>query len=392
MAPPPRRSVDALAADLFAPLLRPQPPGAAWTVLSHDTEQGLCLTLARGDRVLLVELEARDEARDCYARTRRFNVCVRPRFGGDDLTEAERRLVSGVVATVRQREARLPVLDARPAAPRASAVREVSASRVLIAEGRGQYYLNPYAGCMIGCPYCYVGDRADFSRALESQPSYPWGRWVDVKVDAPEVLRREVRGLPPGPVRMSPILTDPYQPLERTYRVTRRCLEVLLEAGFSPVILTRGARVAEDVELLARFPRAAVGLSIPTDDDAVRARFEPGADPIEARVEALARCHAAGLRTFVVVQPMLPMDPARLVDLTAPHADVARVDRMHDLDRAGALYDGCPEAMTEGFFARTGDALRAGFAARGVTVDALDDLDTLLGPAGQGSGRSSSAP
>ncbi len=381
MTTPARRAVDALAADLFAPLLRPQPAGAGWAAVSHDAEQGLCLTLARGDRVLLVELEARDKGRDCYARTRRFNVCVRPRFGGGDLTEPERRLVAGVVATVRQREGRLAVLGGRPPAARASAVREVSASRVLVAEGRGQYYLNPYAGCMIGCPYCYVGDRADFSRGLESQPPYAWGRWVDVKVDAPEVLRREVRSLPPGPVRMSPILTDPYQPLERTYRVTRRCLEVLLEAGFSPVILTRGARVVEDLDLLARFPRAAVGLSIPTDDDAVRARFEPGADPVGARLEALARCRAAGLRTFVAVQPMLPMDPARLVALTAPHAHAARVDRMHDVERARPLYEaaGCPEAATDGFFERTGAALRAGYAARGVPVDDLDDMDALLG-------------
>ena len=194
----PTRVVDALAADLFAPLLRPQPPGARWVAVSHDAEQGLCLTLACGDRVLLIELEDRDEGRDCYARTRRFNVCVRPRFGGGDLTESERRLVAGVVATVRQREVRLPVLDARPTAVRASAVREVSATRVLIPEGRGQYYLNPYAGCMIGCPYCYVGDRADLSRALEGQPQYGWGRWVDVKVDAPERLwnRPFVRAVP----------------------------------------------------------------------------------------------------------------------------------------------------------------------------------------------------
>ena len=314
-------------------------------------------------------------------RTRRFNVCVRPRFGGDDLTDAERRLVNGVVATVRQRENRLPLAEARPEATRASAVREVSATRVLIAEGRGQYYLNPYAGCMIGCPYCYVGDRADLSRALDGQARHAWGRWVDVKVDAPEVLRQEVRSLPPGPVRMSPILTDPYQPLERTYRITRQCLEVLLEAGFSPVILTRGARVVEDLDLLARFPRAAVGLSIPTDDDGVRAHFEPGADPVEARMEALARCREAGLRTFLAVQPMLPMDPARLVALTAPHAHVVRIDRMHDLERVGDLYRsaGCPEAMTEEFFARTGEALRAGFSAHGVRLDGLDDMEALLG-------------
>ena len=272
-------------------------------------------------------------------------------------------------------------MAARPEATRASAVREVSVARVLIPEGRGQYYLNPYAGCMIGCPYCYVGDRADLSRAFDGQAPYAWGRWVDVKVDAPEVLRREVRALPPGPVRMSPILTDPYQPLERTYRITRQCLEVLLEAGFSPVILTRGARVVEDLDLLARFPRAAVGLSIPTDDDAVRARFEPGADPVEARIDALARLRAAGLRTFIAVQPMLPMNPARLVDLTAPHAHVARIDRMYDLDRAAHLYVAADatEAMTDDYFARTGEALRSGFAARGVRVDALDDLDALLG-------------
>jgi DNA repair photolyase len=235
---------------------------------------------------------------------------------------------------------------------------------------------------MIGCPFCYVAPRADLSRALDGQARRAWGRWVDVKVDAPEVLRREVRSLPPGPVRMSPILTDPYQPVERTYRVTRRCLEVLLEAGFSPVVLTRGARVVEDVELLARFPRAAVGLSIPTDDDAVRRRFEPGADPIDARLDALAQCRAAGLRTFIAVQPMLPMDPARLVDLSAPHAHVARVDRMYSLDRVRHLYDaaGCPEAMTDEFFARTGAALSEGYAARGVHVDALDDMDALLGP------------
>jgi DNA repair photolyase len=377
---PPRRATEALAADLFAPLLRPQPPGAAWRVVSFDAEQGLCLTLARGDRVLLVELEPRDEALDCYARTARFNVYARPRFGGDDLSAEERRLVDAVVVSVRRREGRLPLLDDRPAAERASAVREVSVARALIPEGRGNYYLNPYAGCMIGCPFCYVDARADLSRALDGQARHAWGRWVDVKVDLPEVLRREVRALPPGPVRISPILTDPYQPLERTYRVTRRCLEVLLEGGFSPVVLTRGARVVEDIPLLARFPRAAVGVSIPTDDDAVRAHFEPGADPVAARVDALAQLHAAGVRTFVAVQPMLPMDPARLVDLVAPHAPVARIDRMYKLDAVAHLYAaaGCPEAMTDAFFARTSAALREGFAARGVRVDDLDDMDAVL--------------
>lgn len=380
---PVARASERYGAALFAPLLRAQPPGSQWAVVSHDTEQGLCISLARGARVLLVEFEPRDDAAPCFARTRRFNVSVRPRFDDGELDDGERRLVQGVVAVVRAREGALPVLSPRPAPERASAVRAVRASRVLVPEGRGQYYLNPYAGCMIGCPYCYVDDRADLSRALDGQPRHAWGRWVDVKVDAPEVLRREVRHLPPGPVRMSPILTDPYQPLERTYRITRGCLEVLLEAGFSPVVLTRGARVVEDIDLLARFERAAVGLSIPTDDDAMRARFEPGADPVDARLDALARLHGAGLRTFVTVQPMLPMDPAALVARAAPFAHVARVDRMHGVERLRPLYEaaGCVEAMEDAFFERTGAALREGFAARGVRVDPLDDMDALLGGA-----------
>ncbi len=372
----------AAAADLFAPLLRAQPAEASWRVVSFDAEQGLCLTLARGDRVMLVELEPRDDALDCLARTRHFNVCARTRPGNGTLDEAEHRLVAGVVSVVRAREGRLlPLAAPRPAPARPSAVREITVDRVLVPEGRGQYYLNPYAGCMIGCPYCYVDTRADLSRRLDGQPALPWGRWVDVKVNAPEVLAREVRTLPPGPVRMSPILTDPYQPLEKTFRVTRRCLEVLLAHGFLPVILTRGARVVEDLDLLTRFPRLAVGMSIPTDDDSVRAAFEPGADPIEARLDALARCHAAGLRTFVAVQPALPMDPARLVSLVAPHAHVARIDRMYALDRTMALYNraGCPEAAGDDFFRRTAAALREGFAARGVHVDDLDDLGVLLG-------------
>ncbi|MBK8696325.1 MAG: radical SAM protein [Deltaproteobacteria bacterium] len=198
-AEPVVRASERYGAELFAPLLRAQPPGAQWAVVSYDTEQGLCISLARGERVLLVELEPRDESLPCFARTRRFNVSARPRFGGDDLDDGERRLVTGVVAVVRAREGALPVLTERREPARASAVRAVRASRVLVPEGRGQYYLNPYAGCMIGCPYCYVDERADLSRALEGEARHAWGRWVDVKVDAPEVLRREVRDLPPGP-------------------------------------------------------------------------------------------------------------------------------------------------------------------------------------------------
>src|ERR1700722_18369379 len=224
------RALDAIASELLEPLRRAEPTPAQWRLIGWDDEQGLQVSLARGDQVLMVELEALDAGRPCYARTARFNVCARPSFQADRPLESdERRVVDQFVAMIRSRERTLPLL-ARARAARGAEVREIEVDRLLMPEGRGHYYINPYAGCMIGCAFCYVADRAELSHSLEGAASLPWGRYVDVKTNAAEVLRREVREHPPGIVRLSPILTDPYQPLEKRYRVTRGCLEVLHDA------------------------------------------------------------------------------------------------------------------------------------------------------------------
>lgn len=331
--------------------------------------------------MILVELEDRDETRRCFARTRRFNVCARAEFAADpELSEVERRAVDQIVALVRAREDGLPEGSSEPV--RRAQLREILVERVLVPEGPRRYYLNAYSGCAIGCGFCYVAERADLSRRLAGLPSVPWGAHVDVKVNAAEVLRREIESgrFPPGLVRMSPILTDPYQPLERTYRITRSCLEVLLGAGFTPAILTRAARVTEDLELLRRFERAAIGFSIPTDDDRVRRLFEPRADSVDARIDALRACREARLLTCVVIQPMLPMNPARLVELVAPLVRAVRIDRMHSMDRVAAVYEkhGLLDAATDEFFESTRAALVQGFRARSVKVDEADDLTGLL--------------
>jgi DNA repair photolyase len=139
--------------------------------------------------------------------------------------------------------------------------------------------------------------------------------------------------------------------------------------------------VVDDLDVLRRFPRAAVGFSVPTDDDRVRRAFEPGADPVEERIEALARCREAGLRTFAVVQPVLPMDPARLVALLAPHVQAVRIDCMHSVERVRHLYEdaGMLHAMAPGFYPPLEQALRAGFAARGIPLDPMDDMRGLVG-------------
>jgi DNA repair photolyase len=376
---PVKRGIEGIARTLLAPFLSGGSPFSGRTLIGWDAEQGICLTFEGEQACLLLEFEQRNDRLDCYTRTARFNVCVRRQFEDAPLSEADRRFVDHVVAVVREREALLPA-GARPVADRKTAVREVLVERVLMPEGRNQYYINPYVGCMIGCTFCYVIDRADFSRRLEGLPQLPWGHYLDVKINAAAVLRRETQAVKRGVVRMSPILTDPYQPVERRYRITRQCLEVLHETALAPVVLTRACRILDDLELLKRFPRAMVGFSIPTDADEYRRIFEPDADPIADRVEALRAVHGAGVRTFAVIQPVLPMNVGRLVAQIAPFVEVVRLDRMYAGERVQHLYDehGLGAFATEEFAETTICELVEAFRSRGVRVDTLDDWERLL--------------
>lgn len=383
-ASPTPRAIRRRLDDALAPFLGSlidgtlSPPG--WKLTGWDVEQGICLTYESRTACILVEFEARNESLGCYARTDRFNICARRQLEDRPLSQTDRELVDAVVAAVREREGVLPTGE-RPEGGAKTMVREILVDRLLMPEGGRQYYINPYVGCMIACPFCYVIDRADFSRRLEGLPELPWGRFLDVKVNAAEVLRRETRLLRSGIVRLSPILTDPYQPAERRYRITRQCLEVLAATDLAPVVLTRAPRIVEDLELFKRFRRALVGFSIPTDADEYRRIFEPRADPIEARLAALRAFHAAGVRTFAVIQPVLPMNADRLVEKIAPFVTVVRLDRMYLGERVRHLYrkHGLDAFATEAYAEETIDRLARAFRARGVAVDPLDRLEPLLG-------------
>lgn len=378
-AQPVKRYIDEVARDLFGPLLK-SPPAPEWKLVGWDAEQGLCLTFQRKENVILVEFEDRDEWRDCYTRTARFNVCCRRQFEADlPMSEHDRLLVDSVAAVVRDRESRLPNID-RPTTSRRRAVREILVDRVLIPEGRGQYYINPYVGCMIGCTFCYVVERADLSRRLEGLPYMPWGHYVDVKLNAAEVLRREVFENPPGIVRLSPIVTDPYQAIERKYRITRQCLEILRESGYRVMIMTRAVRITDDLDLIRSFNEAAVGFSIPTDIDEYRRIFEPGADPVEERIQALETFHAAGVPTVALIQPVLPMNVKRLVDIVAPVVKAVRIDRMNAMHLVRRLYEenNLQESASDAFFKEHEHLLKEAFSARGVVIHDMDDLGSLM--------------
>lgn len=374
-----RRYVDEVVDRLLDPLIN-QSPKAPWKLLGWDAEQGISVTLQKGDAVVLVEFEPYDQEKKCFARTEQFNVAARRPFEpGKNLTADDRAAVDALAGMVRRREGDLPRPE-RPTTARSRSVREIQVDRLLVPEGRGHYYINPYVGCMIGCPFCYVAERADMSRALEGLPAMEWGRYVDVKVNAAEVLRREVGEHPPGIVRLSPIVTDPYQAIERNYRVTRGCLEVLRDAGFRVMILTRAARITDDLELIRSMAGAVVGFSIPTDDDGYRRIFEPGADPVDDRIRALSEFHAAGVPTVAVIQPLLPMNAERLVERVAPIVRAVRIDRMYSMHLVEHLYreHGLAGAAGDAFFEEHLQKLKEAFSARGVIIDEMDDLGSLL--------------
>jgi len=219
------------------------------------------------------------------------------------------------------------------------------------------YVINPYTGCGHACRYCYAVFMRKYSKQHQDSK---WGSFVEVKANIVDILRDELSHKRKTGNAMLSSVCDPYQPAERRYRLTRGCIETLREYGWGIDILTRSPLVTRDIDLLRTCIGAAVGFSIPTDDDAVRRKLEPVSPPIPARIEALRKVHSAGIRTWVFIAPMLPMDPERLVDLISPHIDYAMVDALNYRGQIADLFrrHGWEYALTDDYAAEIGARLR----------------------------------
>jgi len=194
------------------------------------------------------------------------------------------------------------------------------------------YCINPYVGCFHGCRYCYATFMKRFTGHTE-----PWGSFVDIKTNAPEVLHRQLRTAAAGHVLISSV-TDPYQPMEEKYKLTRRCLEVLLPHQPSVNVLTKSPLILRDLDLLKQFKAITVGFTVGTDNDEIRRVFEPYAPPVEARIQALKTLFEAGLKTYVFIGPLLPMDPEALSDKMNPYVHSLLIDRMNYLSKTRKIY------------------------------------------------------
>jgi DNA repair photolyase len=175
-------------------------------------------------------------------------------------------------------------------------------------QGMGfSWSLNPYMGCVHRCTFCYV-------RAFEQRADRPsddrYGTSIRVKTNVAEVLRREL-ARPSWAREIIAIgaATDPYQPAEGRYKLTRACLEVLGDAANPIRIITRGPMIVRDIDVLARAASrasVAVTFSVPTLDHEIWQRTEPGTAPPRQRLRALKQLVDAGIKASVGMAPIIP--------------------------------------------------------------------------------------
>jgi DNA repair photolyase len=227
---------------------------------------------------------------------------------------------------------RLPVLDVQKdiryyGAPAKSVLNDPETT------GMGYWSINPYVGCAFGCAYCYAryAHRYVMERAASDDkmgealgdafanlpPWLAFERNIFVKNNAPEILSRTLRhgsdkhlALLAGESIVIGTATDPYQPAERRFKVTRRILEVLAEhPGLSVVLITKSPLITRDVDVLSRIARISdlsLHISLITLNRELARKLEPRSPTPEARIRALTRLREAGLDTGINCMPVLP--------------------------------------------------------------------------------------
>ncbi len=167
--------------------------------------------------------------------------------------------------------------------------------------------INPYRGCEHGCAYCFARPTHEylgFSAGLDFESK------IMVKQEAPELLEAELSSpkWKAQVVAMSGV-TDPYQPIERRLKITRRCLAVLAKFRNPVAIITKNRLVARDIDLLrelAAYQAVGVNISVTSLDPKLQRILEPRTSPPQARLDAIAQLHAAGIPVGVMVAPIIP--------------------------------------------------------------------------------------
>lgn len=189
-------------------------------------------------------------------------------------------------------------------------IKKYTNSKSVLNKGRGflngySHTLNPYAGCIFGCSYCYVRQLPVQTFRGES-----WGEWLNVKENAASLLEKELRReKAKGPVSIfMSSSTDPYQPVEYKEEITRSLLKIMVNNPPDFLFIqTRSSLVLRDMDLIKKLgDRVRVSMTIETDSDEIRKHFSPHAPPIRSRLKALRELRKNNIATQAAVAPLLP--------------------------------------------------------------------------------------
>ena len=169
------------------------------------------------------------------------------------------------------------------------------------------YVVNPYIGCELACLYCY----ASFMGRAVGQSIADWGSYVVAKSNAIDLFEKELPKLlrqDPQPSIFLSSVTDPYQPAEKKYQLTRGVLEILAKHRYGGTvgILTKSPLILRDLDLLQQIPQAEIGLTITTTDDAISRFLEVKAPSASSRITTLDTLSRTGIKTYAFLGPLLP--------------------------------------------------------------------------------------
>ena len=181
-------------------------------------------------------------------------------------------------------------------------IKEIKAKSIIIKSGlpEGDFVINPYVGCMHGCVYCYARFMKRFTGHTE-----PWGEFVDVKINAPDLIPKDINRYKDKSIAIGSV-TDPYQPIERKYKLTRKILEKLIPLQPHLDLMTKSDLVIRDVDLFKQFKDCIVVISLSILDEKLRKQLEPFSSSARARINALKKLYNAGIRTALFISPIFP--------------------------------------------------------------------------------------
>ena len=164
------------------------------------------------------------------------------------------------------------------------------------------YVINQYVGCGHACLYCYANAICKWIFRMKGKKlRREWGSWMEVKINAPELVKgKKVKGL----VWMSSI-SDPYQPIERKLKLTRKILENI-DKNIELAIQTKSDLILRDIDLFKKFKNIEIGLTINGFEGKIKKLFEPNSSTHKERLKTLKILKKNGFKTYAFISPIIP--------------------------------------------------------------------------------------